>query len=118
MEVAEMYWYEEFDIAPDRYFVYILKCLSKNGVYYYYKGYTKNLERRLNEHIRGHSKYTRRYHGNIELVYVEIIYNDDEKEGKSEAIKREKEFKKLSREAIERLISDYDIINNKINKKR
>ncbi len=48
-------------------YVYVLRSL-KNGRLY--TGSTNDLARRLNEHSRGHSKYTR-YAGPFELIYKE-----------------------------------------------
>jgi len=65
------------------YYVYILKCQADGSLY---KGYTNDLERRLDEHNSGKSDYTSRK-GPWELVYQESF------ETKEDAIKREKYFK-------------------------
>lgn len=76
--------------------VYILKC-SDNS---YYIGVTNNIERRFNEHLEGINKtcytYKRRP---LELVYTENYTNF------LEAISREKQLKRWSREKKEALIS-------------
>jgi len=70
------------------YYVYILKCRDNT----LYTGYTKNIKDRVQTHNSGKgAKYTR---GRlpVELKYFE------EFEDKGEALKREHEIKKLSRE--------------------
>ena len=70
------------------YYVYILKCRDNT----LYTGYTNNIKDRIQTHNSGKgAKYTR---GRlpVELKYFE------EFEDKTEALKREREIKKLSRE--------------------
>lgn len=70
------------------YYVYIIECSDKT----LYTGYTSNLEGRIKAHnIKKGAKYTR---GRVpvELIYYEIF------ESKSEALKREYEIKKFSRD--------------------
>ncbi|MBG0763828.1 MAG: GIY-YIG nuclease family protein [Tissierellales bacterium] len=70
------------------YYVYILKCRDNT----LYTGYTNNIKDRIQTHNSGNgAKYTR---GRlpVELKYFE------EFEDKTEALKREHEIKKLSRE--------------------
>lgn len=69
-------------------FVYILEC--SDGTLYC--GWTNNLERRLEEHAAGKAgaKYTRGRRP-VRLVYREPCPT------KSDALKREREIKKLSR---------------------
>jgi putative endonuclease len=70
------------------YYVYILKCRDNT----LYTGYTNNIKDRVQTHNSGKgAKYTR---GRlpVELKYFE------EFEDKGEALKREHEIKKLSRE--------------------
>jgi len=70
------------------YYVYILKCRDNT----LYTGYTNNIKDRIQTHNSGKgAKYTR---GRlpVELKYFE------EFEDKGEALKREHEIKKLSRE--------------------
>ncbi len=68
--------------------VYILKC-SDNTLYC---GWTNNLEKRLREHNEGHNgaKYTRGRRP-VKLVYQESCLT------RSDALKREKEIKQLTR---------------------
>lgn len=78
----------------NNFFVYVLKC-SDNTLY---TGYTNNLEKRLKVHNSGKaSKYTR---GRLPVEYV---YNEAF-EYKSEAMSREAEIKKLSKEQKLKLI--------------
>lgn len=78
------------------YLVYILKSLSNNQ---YYIGCTDNITRRLNEHNKGLSKYTRN-RGPWKLMYKEEFNN------LGTARKREKQIKSWKkRAAIEKLIN-------------
>jgi putative endonuclease len=71
-----------------RHFVYILECSDAT----LYTGYTTEPERRVKEHNEGRgAKYTRGRRP-VKLVYLEGFSD------KSEAVKREKEIKKLPRE--------------------
>ena len=67
------------------YFVYILKSI-KDGTYYY--GSTNNIEKRLEEHNRGKTRYTK---GRMpwKLHYCEQF------DSRSEAMKRELFFKSI-----------------------
>lgn len=69
-------------------FVYILECSDRT----LYAGWTNNMEKRLQEHSEGKSgaKYTRGRRP-VKLVYRERCPT------KSDALKREREIKKLSR---------------------
>ena len=70
------------------FYVYILKCKDNT----LYTGFTVNLEKRIKTHNKGiGSKYTR---GRIP---VKLIYKE-EYMTKSEALKREYEIKKLTKE--------------------
>jgi len=66
------------------YFVYILRSL-KDGSFYI--GYTSNLDRRLEEHNLGESRYTKKKKP-WEIFYFEIFRS------KREALKREQFLKK------------------------
>ncbi len=69
-------------------FVYILKCNDDT----LYTGWTNNLEKRIKAHNESKgAKYTK-YRTPVELVYYEVF------ETKSEALKREYEIKKLTRQ--------------------
>lgn len=77
-------------------YVYIIRCKDNT----LYTGWTNNLERRYKMHSEGRgAKYTRG-RGPLELVHVE------EFEDKQEAMKRESEIKKLSKEQKENLIKN------------
>jgi len=66
------------------YFVYILRSL-KDGSFYI--GYTSNIDRRLEEHNLGESRYTKKKKP-WEIFYFEIFRS------KREALKRERFLKK------------------------
>lgn len=77
------------------YYVYVLKSLKNNR---YYTGSTNNLERRLEEHNTGQSIYTKSTRPFV-LVYYEKYST------RSEAMKREKEFKTgKGREELKRIL--------------
>lgn len=76
-------------------YVYILRCKDNS----LYTGWTNNLENRINAHNEGlGAKYTRG-RGPCSLVYFE------EFETKNEALKREREIKKLSKAQKENLLA-------------
>ena len=76
------------------YYVYILKCCDET----LYCGYTNDVEKRFETHQSGKgAKYTR---GRLPL---ELVHTEDF-ETKSEAMKRECEIKKMSREKKMELI--------------
>ncbi|GAA0860005.1 MULTISPECIES: GIY-YIG nuclease family protein [Clostridium] len=76
-------------------YVYIIKCSDDS----LYTGWTNDLEKRFKKHQEGKgAKYTRG-RGPLELVYFE------EYETKVQAMKREYEIKKMSREKKIKLIS-------------
>jgi putative endonuclease len=82
------------------YFVYVLQSRD-NGTYYI--GQTENVEKRIDEHNRGKSAYTKRK-APWNLIYVE------EFDSRSKAMKREYEIKRhKSRKYIENLL------NNRLN---
>ena len=76
---------------------YILYSVSANK---FYVGHTDNLQRRLQEHNSGKTRYTSNIASDWEIKYVEAF------ESRAEAMKREKEIKsKKSRNYIEKLIA-------------
>lgn len=80
-------------------YVYILKCSDES----LYTGWTTDLEKRLKTHNSGKgAKYTRA------RLPVEIVYFE-EFEDKIEAMKREYEIKKLTREKKLQLIKIKEI---------
>jgi putative endonuclease len=87
------------DNNKSKYFVYILKCEFKGNRYNFYTGMTNSLIRRFLEHKDKKVKSTKRYKGNIKLVYYELANNF------KEARNRELEIKKLSRKEKRKLIN-------------
>ncbi len=84
-------------------YVYILKC-NDNTLY---TGWTNDLEKRIATHNSGKgAKYTR---GRIpvELIYYENLNS------KEEALKREREIKKLNREKKLKLINSKSLFETK-----
>jgi putative endonuclease len=69
------------------YYVYILESLT-SGIFY--KGYTTDYIKRLEQHNKGESRYTS-LHRPWKLVYVEICIN------KTSALKREKQLKRAKK---------------------
>jgi len=93
------------------FFIYILRCYrdpndrsNNKHKFYYYKGYTNNIKRRYLEHKQGSSKYTKRYKGRVEVVYLEIIKDKNRKVERTRSIRRELQIKKWSRTKIEQVI--------------
>ena len=76
------------------FYVYILYSKSSD---LYYKGFTTDLEKRLENHLAGKSKYT-----STKSDWV-LVYSK-EFEIKQEALIEEKRLKKLNRASIEKLI--------------
>lgn len=78
------------------FYVYILQCRDNS----YYTGYTVDLEKRLISHHAGKaSKYTR------SRLPVKCVYWE-ECTDKSEALKREREIKNLTREQKQILVTE------------
>lgn len=76
------------------FFVYILQCCDGT----YYTGYTKDLDERIKQHANGNgAKYTRS-HKPDRVAYVEVF------ESRSNAMRREKEIKKLGHQSKMKLI--------------
>jgi len=73
------------------YWVYIIENAS--GIYY--KGYTENLEKRINEHNSGESRYTSGK-GPWKLVYSKSFSS------KREALIEERRLKRLNAKSIKR----------------
>lgn len=79
------------------FYVYILKCRDGS----YYTGWTVNIANRFKAHSEGKgAKYTR---GRLPVV---VVYSQ-EFDNKSDAMKREVEIKKLTRQEKEILVSNY-----------
>lgn len=90
-----------------RYWVYMLLCANNT----YYTGYTNHLEQRYQSHVEGTGgcKYTRSFRPLKIAQSWEII-------GKSEAMKIERQIKKLTREEKEKLIQCPAMLNLIIDK--
>ena len=76
------------------YFVYILECKGNR----LYTGYTKDLERRFQEHLAGKGGMFTRLNRPVKMVYYETH------ETQRAALRREREIKRLSRAEKEELI--------------
>ena len=77
-----------------KYFVYILYSKSLDV---YYKGFSENVEKRLEYHLDSVGKYTSKAK-DWEIVFQKSF------ETKTEALKEEKRLKKLNRKSLEKLI--------------
>lgn len=93
------------------FFTYILVCwtsksaLEKRRPLYghsTYTGHTNNIFRRLKEHIKGESFYTKQFYGNIRLGYLEVYQT------RPEAYNREKKIKTFSRDKKVALIQLFE----------
>ncbi len=81
-----------------KFFVYILECSDKNRTLY--TGQTARLTERILEHMRGDGgRYTR---GRLPVVLVHA----ETYPTRGEAMKRERQIKKMTRKQKERLIRD------------
>ena len=79
------------------YYVYILQS-AQDGTFY--KGYTENIEKRVDQHNNGESKYTSRKMP-WKLVYLEQFQT------KREALIREKQIKRYNSIYLSYLIKKY-----------
>lgn len=81
----------------DKHYAYMLRC--SDGTIY--SGYTNNIEKRVEAHNSGKgAKYTKTRRP-VELVYFEVY------DTKSDAMKREYEYKQLKRNQKEQLINNW-----------
>lgn len=86
------------------YFVYILESLTDGD---FYKGCTDDYERRLEEHNKGESKFTRTKLP-WRLIFVQIFKT------KRDALIRERQLKKCNKEYLHWLIKQpINVLNNK-----
>lgn len=86
----------------DIFYVYIVKC--KNGTYYI--GYTNNLSNRVKLHNKGNGAKYLKGKAPVQLMYVkEYKYYRN-------ALRAERNLKKQTRRQKERLIANYERINN------
>lgn len=84
-------------------YVYILKCKDNT----LYTGWTNDLDKRLASHNNGKgAKYTRG-RTPVELIYYECL------DTKEDALRREREIKKLDRERKLKLINNKSLFENK-----
>ncbi|MDH5438650.1 MAG: GIY-YIG nuclease family protein [Candidatus Bathyarchaeota archaeon] len=75
------------------YFVYVLLCEDGS----YYTGYAKDIDSRVKQHMRGIGARYTKLHKPKRLVYTE------EFDTRREAVKREREIKKLSHDKKHKL---------------
>ena len=68
------------------YYVYIILCIDGG----FYTGYTKNIEARLKLHESGKGARYTRMHKPQKIAYLEVL------DTRAQAMKREKQIKKLS----------------------
>ncbi|UCE15223.1 MAG: GIY-YIG nuclease family protein [Candidatus Bathyarchaeota archaeon] len=76
------------------YYVYVLLCEDDS----YYTGYAKDVDSRVKQHVRGMGARYTKLHRPKRLVYTEEFNT------RREAMKREREIKKLSRNKKHELI--------------
>jgi len=79
------------------YYVYIIQC--KDGSFY--TGYTKDLDSRLMLHMNGKGARYTRMHKAEKIVYTESFCS------RAEAMRKEKEIKKLNHSDKLKLVSSY-----------
>jgi putative endonuclease len=91
-------------VSGETYWVYILEC--ENGSYY--TGYTTDLTRRFQEHLQGTAKckYTRAFKP------IKIAQSWQITGSKADAMKVEREIKKLSRAQKIKLIKEAQAANS------
>jgi putative endonuclease len=77
------------------YYVYVILCENQC----FYTGFTKNVESRVRLHTEGRGARYTRMHKPERLVYVEML------ESKRDAMRREREIKKLNHEGKQRLVN-------------
>ena len=77
------------------FYVYILLCTDGS----FYTGYTKNIGRRTKLHANGKGARYTRTHKPERVAYVELF------ESRAEAMRREREIKKLSHQQKKNLIN-------------
>ena len=68
------------------YYAYIISCIDGS----FYTGYTKNIEARLKLHESGKGARYTRMHKPQKIAYLEVL------DTRAQAMKREKQIKKLS----------------------
>jgi putative endonuclease len=78
---------------PMEYYIYMILCADGS----YYTGYTKDLEKRFAQHKKGSGSRHTRLHKPVELVYAEKCHS------RSDALRRERRIKMLTREKKQKL---------------
>lgn len=93
-------------MSDSNYWVYMLLCENNT----YYTGYTNNLEKRYQAHVKGTSKckYTRSFKP-VKIAQSWVI-----PEGKTRAMQVERFIKKLPRCEKERMITDPLLLKSRI----
>ena len=84
------------------FYVYILETIAKNNKKRFYTGYTKNLQRRLEEHKSGTGAKFCRGKKSIELKYFETFTE------RKDAMRRELEIKTYSRKQKSELVKSFN----------
>ncbi|MFQ6116902.1 MAG: GIY-YIG nuclease family protein [Candidatus Bipolaricaulia bacterium] len=80
------------------YFVYMLECEGNR----LYTGYTRDLERRFEQHLAGRGGMFTRFNRPVNMVYYETHKTQ------RAALRREREIKRLSRAEKEELIKSFE----------
>ncbi|MEM2999159.1 MAG: GIY-YIG nuclease family protein [Candidatus Bathyarchaeia archaeon] len=80
------------------FYVYILLCEDGS----FYTGYTKNIDMRIELHVRGKGARYTRIHKPERVVYVELF------DSRAKAMRREREIKKMTRQQKLDLINSQD----------
>jgi len=97
-------------MSDNIFYVYLLRCWkTKEGFQKHrplygniiYTGQTNNIFRRLVEHTKGKSFYTKQFHGKIRLAYLEHY------DTRSDALQRETNIKKFSRDDKIKMIYNF-----------
>ncbi|MEM2098798.1 MAG: GIY-YIG nuclease family protein [Candidatus Bathyarchaeia archaeon] len=79
------------------FYVYVILCADGS----FYTGYTKNIDNRLKLHENGKGARYTRMHKPQKIAYIEIF------ESRAEAMKREKQIKKLTHQEKLELINSH-----------
>ena len=83
------------------YYVYVLLCEDGS----YYTGYARDIDSRVKRHIRGIGARYTKMHRPKRLVYTEKFYTI------REALKREREIKKLKHDEKRKLESQFKLLH-------
>jgi len=77
------------------YYVYVILCIDES----FYTGYTKNIETRIKLHESGKGARYTKMHKPQKIAYLEVF------DSRAQAMKREKQIKKLTHQQKLNLIS-------------